>query len=117
HPRASLRRSMGGCMSKESKGFREVRSESRAESRNDAGSDSGAETQAGAQAEIREESPGSVFEGSAHVLRGLEQQLTYWEVLDGHEDAKKEMVGGLRVASRALREALKRAKAAEHADH
>jgi hypothetical protein len=51
------------------------------------------------------------------VLRGLEQQLTYWEVLDGHEAAKKEMVGVLRVTSRAVREALKRARAADHEDH
>jgi hypothetical protein len=100
-------------MSKESKGFREVRSESR----NGSGSDAGAETRTEAKAGVREEGAENVFEGSAHVLRGLEQQLTYWEVLDGHEGAKKEMVGVLRVASRALREALKRAKAAEHEDH
>jgi hypothetical protein len=65
--------------------------------------------------ESREESAGGVFEGSAHVLRGLEQQLVYWESLQGHEAAQKEMAGVLRVAARALREALKRAKAVDPA--
>jgi hypothetical protein len=97
-------------MSKESKGFRELRSEPRS-------SESRAEFTPEIRAEAEEEGTENVFEGSAHVLRGLEQQLTYWEVLDGHEGAKKEMVGVLRVASRAVREALKRAKAAEDEDN
>ncbi|HEY4162922.1 MAG TPA: hypothetical protein VGM59_07630 [Dongiaceae bacterium] len=84
-------------MSKESKGSREARIEINDEPR----------------AEPRVQGENSVFEGSTHVLRGLEQQLTYWETLEGHEGAKAEMVGVLRVASRALREALKRAKAAD----
>jgi hypothetical protein len=92
-------------MSKESKGFREARIEINDEPRVEPGVE--------ARVETRVESEDSVFEGSAHVLRGLEQQLIYWESLEGHEGAKAEMAGVLRVASRAVREALKRAKAAD----
>jgi hypothetical protein len=101
-------------MSKESKGLRELRSESRG---NESGTESRAEFAPESQVEAGADAHEDVFEGSAHVLRGLEQQLTYWEVLDGHEAAKKEMVGVLRVTSRAVREALKRARAADHEDH
>ncbi|HVT51320.1 MAG TPA: hypothetical protein VHE77_07125 [Dongiaceae bacterium] len=50
------------------------------------------------------------FEGSTHVLKGLAQQLSYWQSMEGHDAEKQIMVPALTQAVDALKGALKRAK-------
>jgi hypothetical protein len=52
----------------------------------------------------------SIFEGSNHVLRGILQQLDFWNALGGHVAEKREMLPGLTTAAEALRGALQRAR-------
>lgn len=51
-----------------------------------------------------------IFEGSNHVLKGLTQQLGFWQSMQGHEAEKTHMVPALAQAVDALRQALERAK-------
>ncbi len=53
---------------------------------------------------------GDVFEGSNHVLRGLEQQLGFWQGLEGHAAQKQHMIAALGEAAALLRDALQQAK-------
>lgn len=53
---------------------------------------------------------GNVFEGADHVLRGLQQQLDFWQAESGHAEARRHMVPALERATVSLREALQRAK-------
>ncbi len=55
---------------------------------------------------------GDLFEGSTHVLKGLTQQLNYWQSMQGHDAAKRIMVPALTQAVDALKAALTRAKGA-----
>jgi hypothetical protein len=56
------------------------------------------------------ESEASIFEGSNHVLRGIQQQLDFWNAVEGHAAEKREMLPGLTAAAEALRGALQRAR-------
>lgn len=51
-----------------------------------------------------------LFEGSDHVLYGIEQQLAFWTEVDGHPVEKSEMIPALTNAAATLRTALNRAK-------
>jgi hypothetical protein len=53
-----------------------------------------------------------LFEGATHVLKGLAQQLSYWQSMQGNEAEKQIMVPALTQAVDALKGALKRAKGA-----
>jgi hypothetical protein len=62
----------------------------------------------------------NVFEGADHVLRGLHQQLKFWQGLEteglpARADEQKEMVAALTKATEALRDGVKRAKAGSEA--
>jgi hypothetical protein len=56
------------------------------------------------------ESIDNTFEGSTHVLHGIQQQLEFWHGLEGHAAEKREMIPGLTAAAEALRGALQRAR-------
>jgi hypothetical protein len=51
-----------------------------------------------------------VFEGANHVLRGIRQQLTFWQAMEGREADQKTMVAALTTAFDALRDALQETK-------
>lgn len=54
--------------------------------------------------------PDDVFEGSKHVLRGITQQLDFWNAIEDHASEKREMIPALTSAAEALRSALQRAR-------
>jgi hypothetical protein len=59
--------------------------------------------------------PQDIFEGSNHVLHGLETQIAFWNGLSGHDAQKQEMLGALTSAATTLRDALQSAKARQGA--